>query len=157
MSGWKFAGIPLAAVLLQFTIVSSIQPAEIRPDLILLSTVAVAMLEKRRNWVLTYGVFAGTTLDLTQGRFIGLNILLMTAVAWAVYQVAQAFMRTSPGLSALTVFALSFPVQLGRAAAVSVAGGSYGGWSPVLWFLLISAAVNGLVMIAVHGAIQVLR
>jgi len=153
VSWWICGVLPLGALLLQTAVLPGTAVAGVRPNFVLLIVVAVAMLQKRQDRALVCGAVSGLMVDFTYGRFIGMNLLLLIAVAWAAHQIARAFMRPSLFLSAAGAGAFSLAVGFARAAVSMLAGIPLGGLAVLGMMLLTAAAYDGLLMAAIHGVV----
>ncbi len=154
MPWWKCVALPLAAMLLQTAVLPGTAISAVRPDFVLLAVVAVAMLQPLRDRALICGALGGLMLDLTCGRFIGLNLMLFFAVAWAAHEIARSFMRPSIILSAAGAGAFSLVVGLSRAGVLMLSGVSLGGPGVLGIMLVTGAAYDSALMAAVHGAVM---
>jgi len=78
LSYWVMAGILTAAVVLQTTILPYLQVAGVQPDLVLLLTVCLGLLNGPREG-LRVGLVGGAILDIITGRYLGLHTLSLAA------------------------------------------------------------------------------
>ncbi len=150
MSLLAHLGVLLTALLLQMTLVPGIGRGGGRPDLVLIWVLAASIFESKQGYALVIAAAGGVLLDLTGGRFIGLNVLLLVGAALVTRRVLRAFLRPSVSLSVAMTLGLSLVIETVRAVL----------WLPgiprevvgTVSVAVISASYSGSLMIAVYYA-----
>lgn len=85
--------------------------AEIKPDLLMLLTIYVAM-HHRLSSSLFWGLGAGLLEDLYLGRYIGMYTLTLTVVAYLSYWLGERWNRENYLLTTFMVFLVTIAGQL---------------------------------------------
>lgn len=143
------AGLALAALVLQASVLPHLQVAHVRPDLLLVLCLMAGLTHGPRAGALT-GFWIGLAQDLLAGRFLGLFILSKAALGALGGFAAQRIYRDRvivPGLAGLAGTILQRLVMMGAMALGGVQGVA-SPWQASLW---IEALANGLAGVLVFG------
>ena len=125
MSWWAHLGALATAFLIQVTVAPGIGSAGTRPDFILVWIICAAILERKDNMAIFAAAVGGAFVDLTVGRFLGLNLALFIAAEIVARNTMSAFMRPSAIMTAMISFSSALIIELLRGAAW-LYGGNFG-------------------------------
>ncbi len=138
MSWSAHLGAILMALLVQMTLVPGFGPGGGRPDLVLIWVLAASIFESKMGRALVIAAAGGLVLDLTGGRFIGLNVMLLVGAALVTRRVLRAFLRPSVAISVAMTLGLALVIELVRG---------------VMWLPAVPRDILGAMSIAVVSAL----
>jgi len=114
LAWWMHLVIFGVVLLVQVSVVPGIGPAGVRPDLVLAWAISASILEEKEKIALGLAACGGAMVDITVGRFLGLNAALFLAAAIGVRRTLRAFMRPSLFLTVAVTVAVTVVVEMVR-------------------------------------------
>ncbi len=150
MSPWIHLATFAAMLLLQVSILPGIGPAGVYPDLVLAWAVSAAILENNEKTALGVAACGGAIVDITVGRFIGLNIALFLTAAVVARRMLRAFMRPSLLLTVGVTGGFTIAVEMIRGVLWHSGFAAPGGLQQMLSVALTAGVLNALAAVPIY-------
>ncbi len=147
---WVSLVLVIGALLLQVTLLPSVTPSGVRPDLILVVILGIGVFNGIGWDTFAVALLGGMMLDFLSGHLIGLNIMIYLLSVTAAFRVLDMFTRANAAIFVVMSASFALLAELIRALAVFLSGAHLGPIPVVLLIATTAAAYTGVVAVLVY-------